>query len=76
MPMNINENQDSSQPAQPIRYPRGQDGGPWGVCSIGMSWWIIHSETLEAQRVGLIGKPAIFASALTEAARRNIEGDV
>lgn len=56
----------------PIRFPAGQDFGPWGVCSIGMSWWVIHSVTLESQRVGLIGKPAIFAAALTEAARRNL----
>lgn len=70
MPMNIKDLNE------PIRYPVGQDGGPWGVCSIGMSWWIANSNTMESQRVGLIGRPDMFALALAEAARRNIEGDI
>jgi hypothetical protein len=36
-----------------------------------MYWCVIHRETLEAQRVGTIGKPAMLDRALEEASRRN-----
>ena len=57
----------------PIRYPPGYDTGPWGVCSVGMYWWVVDKDTFEAQQIGIIGRPEVLSPALNEAARRNAQ---
>ena len=57
----------------PIQYPPGYDTGPWGVCSVGMYWWVVDKDTFEAQQIGLIGRSGVLSQALEEAARRNAQ---
>jgi hypothetical protein len=57
----------------PIQYPPGYDTGPWGVCSVGMYWYVVDKDTFEAQQIGLIGRSGVLSQALEEAARRNAQ---
>lgn len=57
----------------PIQYPPGYDTGPWGVCSVGMYWYVVDKDTFEAQQIGLIGRSVVLSQALEEAARRNAQ---
>ena len=51
------------------------DPGPWGVCSAGRSWYVVHSVTLRAKRIGVVGakRANYFDQAVREATRRNKE---
>ena len=57
----------------PIQYPPGYDTGPWGVCSVGMYWYVVDKDTFESQQIGLIGRSGVLSQALEEAARRNAQ---
>ena len=47
--------------------------GPWGVDSIGPHWYVIHRESLEAKKIGVVGgrRTNYFDRAVDEADRRN-----
>lgn len=48
--------------------------GPWGVDSIGNTWYVIHGITLRAKAIGRVGARApynYFDRAIEEADRRN-----
>lgn len=55
---------------EPI-HPVGD--GPWGVDSIGRSWYVVHATTLRAKRIGPVRLKGTnyFDRAMQEAARRN-----
>lgn len=48
-------------------------GGVWGVDSLGRHWYVVHSKTLRAKRIGPVGgkRTNYFDAALAEADRRN-----
>lgn len=60
-------------------FPETFPDGPWGVDTIGDSWYVIHKLTGRKKRIGrVIGiksvssrRPNYFDRALEEAARRN-----
>lgn len=47
--------------------------GPWGVDCIGNHWYVVHSETLRAKKIGRCGarKTNYFDVAIDEASKRN-----
>ena len=47
--------------------------GPWGVDSLGRYWYVVHSTTLVARRIGVVGakRKNYFDEAVAEADRRN-----
>lgn len=48
--------------------------GPWGVDTIGNTWYVIHSTTLRCKAIGRVGARApynYFDRAIEEADRRN-----
>lgn len=49
------------------------DDGPWGVDSAGRCWYVVHSTTLRAKRIGVVGakRRNYFDEAVAEARRRN-----
>ena len=59
---------------QPHFFPEGWPAGPWGVNSIGHAWYVCHTHTGRAKRIGRVGARGrinYFDRAVEEAARRN-----
>jgi hypothetical protein len=57
----------------PLHFPASHPNGPWGVNSIGRSWYVCRVETLQSKCIGPVGAPRTnyFDAALNEAERRN-----
>lgn len=57
----------------PVHMP--DTPGPWGVDSKYNSWYVVHSVTLRAKRIGFCNsrRTNFFDRAMEEAARRNKE---
>lgn len=62
--------------SKPMFYPQGI-GAPWGVDAIDRAWYVIHSATLQAKRIGAVGgRINSFDRAMAEAYRRNVAEQV
>ena len=58
----------------PIFFPEGWPTGPWGVNSNRNAWYVCHTPSGRAKRIGRVGARGpinYFDRAMEEAARRN-----
>lgn len=58
---------------QPWLFPKSTPYGPWGVGSIGTTWYVINKYTGIAKRIGLVRNRGTnyFDISIIEAERRN-----